>query len=312
MRANTIVRPVDIDPALQRNQNFTVAITVGFTDRRPDIATKVANELITLFLNEDARNRTNRATETTKFLSQEVEKLKTELAATDEKLLESRRQMPEGALPQITLLKLELAQKLGVYSESHPEVKRLKAQIELLEKSPASVSQAPATLGGIVANQLLDPLLLQRMSIQSNLENTAQKLAAARRGENLERDQFSERLEVLEQAVAPQTPAAPNRRKLTIFAFFAAAMAGFAGVFIIELIDKTIRNSSDLMAVANNQLIVAIPYIVTKAELNSKKSRTFYIAGTLIAVLLGALIAVHFLWRPLDELWPILLSRLGL
>ena len=68
MRANTVVRPVDIDPALQRNQNFTVAITVGFTDRRPDIATKVANELITLFLNEDARNRTNRATETTKFL----------------------------------------------------------------------------------------------------------------------------------------------------------------------------------------------------------------------------------------------------
>ncbi len=312
MRANTIVRPVDIDPALQRNQNFTVAITVGFTDRHPDIATKVANELITLFLNEDARNRTNRATETTKFLSQEVEKLKTELAATDEKLLESRRQMPEGALPQITLLKLELAQKLGVYSVSHPEVKRLKAQIESLEKSPASVSQAPATLGGIVANQLLDPLLLQRMSIQSNLENTAQKLAAARRGENLERDQFSERLEVLEQAVAPQTPAAPNRRKLTTFAFFAAAMAGFAGVFIIELIDKTIRNVSDLMAVANNQLIVAIPYLVTKAELNSKKSRTFYIAGTLIAVLLGALIAVHFLWRPLDELWPILLSRLGL
>ena len=173
MRANTFVKPVDIDPALQRNQNFTVAITVGFTDRRPDIATKVANELITLFLNEDARNRTNRATETTKFLSQEVEKLKTELAATDEKLLESRRQMQEGALPQITMLKLELAQKLGVYSESHPEVKRLKAQIESLEKSPASVSQAPATLGGIVANQLLDPLLLQRMSIQSNLENTA-------------------------------------------------------------------------------------------------------------------------------------------
>ena len=99
-------------------------------------------------------------------------------------------------------------------------MKRLKAQIKSLEKSPASVSQAPATLGGIVANQLLDPLLLQRMSIQSNIENTAQKLDAARRGENLERDQFSERLEVLEQAVPPQTAQqAPIDRKLTIFAF---------------------------------------------------------------------------------------------
>ena len=115
MRANTVVKPVDIDPALQRNQNFTVAITVGFMDRRPDIATKVANELITLFLNEDARNRTNRATETTKFLPQEVEKLKTELAATDEKLLESRRQMPEGALPHNYSTQVGARAKTGVY-----------------------------------------------------------------------------------------------------------------------------------------------------------------------------------------------------
>ena len=70
MRANTVIKPVEID--VQGQQNLTVAITVGFTDRRPDVATKVANELITLFLSEDARNRTNRATETTKFLAQEV------------------------------------------------------------------------------------------------------------------------------------------------------------------------------------------------------------------------------------------------
>ena len=117
MRANTIIKPIGIDPQ-GGQQNLTVAITVGFTDRRPDIATKVANELITLFLSEDARNRTNRATETTKFLAQEVDKLQAELASIDEKLIESRRQAPvaEGTLPQLTLLKAELAQKSAVYS----------------------------------------------------------------------------------------------------------------------------------------------------------------------------------------------------
>ena len=93
MRANTVVKPIEIDPQ-GGQQNLTVAVTVGFTDRRPDIATKVANELITLFLSEDARNRTNRATETTKFLAQEVDKLQAELASIDEKLIESRRQAP--------------------------------------------------------------------------------------------------------------------------------------------------------------------------------------------------------------------------
>jgi protein tyrosine kinase modulator len=312
MRANTVVRAVDIDPALQRNQNVTIAITVGFTDRRPDVATRVANELITLFLNEDARNRTNRATETTKFLAQEVEKLKAELASIDERIIEARRRNPASeALPQLTLLRAELAQKAAVFSQTHPEVKRLKAQIEALEKAPAAVSQAPATLGGYTAGQFLDPLLLQRVSVQTNLENTNQKLAAAQRGENLERDQFSERLEVLEQAVPPQKPIKPNRQKLLAFTFAAAIMAGFAGILAIETIDKTIRTSSDLMTVSNGQLIVSIPYIVTKAELHNKKNKMIFVIGALILVFLVGLIAIHFLWRPLDELWLILQARFG-
>jgi uncharacterized protein involved in exopolysaccharide biosynthesis len=311
MRANTVIKPVELDSQRRQSENFTVAVTVGFTDRRPEVATQVANELITLFLNEDARNRTNRATETTKFLSQEVDKLRTELASIDARLLQMKVQLPGGPLPLLTSLKAEYTQKSAVYSQSHPDMKRLKAQIEALENEPAPATQGPATLGAIATNQLLDPIVLQRISVQQNLETTSQKLAAARRGESLERDQFSERLEVLEQAVPPQKPIKPNRPKMIALAFVAAVMAGFAGIFAIESIDKTIRNTSDLMAVANSQLIVAIPYIVTKGELHKKKSRTVIILGSLITILIIGLAAIHFLLRPLDELWPIFLTRLG-
>jgi uncharacterized protein involved in exopolysaccharide biosynthesis len=306
MRANTIVKPVELGV---QNQIVTVAVTVGFTDRRPDIATNVANELITLFLTEDARNRTNRATETTKFLEQEVKKLQSELASIDDKLIRSRELTP-GTVPQLALLKLEYTAKSAVFSPSHPEVRRLKAQIEALEKEGGEWVQAsPAPVGGY--NQLLDPLVLQRISVQSNLESTSQKLAAARRGESLERDQFSERLEVLEQAIPPQRPIKPNRPKLLALAFFAAVAVGFAGIFTIETIDKTIRNKDDLMTVANGQLIVEIPYLATKVELQNKKSRMVFLLGIMAASLLVGLIAIHFLLRPLDELWPILLTRLG-
>jgi uncharacterized protein involved in exopolysaccharide biosynthesis len=316
MRANTVIKPIGIEQGGQ--QNLTVALTVGFTDRRPDIATRVANELITLFLSEDARNRTNRATETTKFLAQEVDKLQAELASIDEKLIDSRRQTPlaEGTLPQLTLLKAELAQKSAIYSETHPEVKRLKAQIEALEKAPISVAQAPAqapnTLGGYSMNQPLGMLMVQRMGVQQNLETTSQKLAAARRGENLERDQFSERLEVLEQAVPPQRPIKPKRPQLIALAFAAAMMAGFAGIWTVESFDKTIRSSRDLSTVTNGRLMVAIPYLATKMELQKKNSRIVFVIGIMVAILLLAVIGVHFLLRPLDELWPILLTRLGI
>jgi hypothetical protein len=64
---------------------------VGFTDRRPDVATKVANELLTLFLNEDVRNRTNRAMETTKFLAREAQRLENDLGSVEAKIADLRR-----------------------------------------------------------------------------------------------------------------------------------------------------------------------------------------------------------------------------
>ena len=314
MRANIVIKAVEMDLQRRQNENYTVAITVGFTDRRPDVATKVANELITLFLNEDARNRTARATETTRFLEQEVQKLQTDLASIDAKLLESRRQEPAGetTLPQLTALKAELAQKEAVYSPSHPEVKRLKAAIAALEKVTVPAAQLAAATRGNLTNEPLDPLWLQRMGIQQNLETTAQKLAAARRGESLERDQFAERLEVLEQAVPPQKPLKPNRPKIIAFAFLAALMAGFAGIMAVESFDKTIRGSKDLLSVANGQLIVAIPYIVTQGELFRNKRRIVLTIGLSMAAVLVGLAGVHFLVRPLDELWLVLMQRLAI
>src|SRR5262249_31139593 len=138
----------------------------------------------------------------------------------------------------------------------------------------------------------------------------SQKLSAARVGENLERDQFSERLEILEQAVVPQKPIKPNRPKIIALAFFAAVMAGFGAIFAVESFDRTIRGSRDLLRVADGHLLVTIPYIATRAELVRKKGRILLAVSISLAVLLGALLVVHFLVRPLDELWAVFMTRL--
>ncbi len=316
MRENTLITPVELEQTRGRRANpdelNTIAVSVGFTYNRADIATKVANDLITLFLNEDARNRTNRAMETSKFLEREVQRLEGELASIEPKISEVKRNamsQPDLAqLPQLATLKAELAQKSGVYGKSHPEIKRLKGQIESLEKIPPP----PAAVAKIVQidNDALDALVTQRTSIQNNLEGAARKLTAARLGEKLERDQFAERLQVLEQAVPPQKPIKPNRIKLMGLAFVAAVMAGIGGVFAVETLDRTIRSSRDLERVGDGHLIVALPYISTKAELVRKKSRIALGLAISVVAVLAALAAVHFLWRPLDEVWTIVLDRL--
>lgn len=315
MKESAKVAPIEL---LQRGRNETViAVTIGFSHRRADVAMQVANELVTLFLNEDARSRTARAMETTKFLAREVQKLESDLAAVEVKIAQLRVQQqqvgsspPDTPMTQLATLRAELAQKSSVYSQTHPEIRRLKGQISALEKLFGAAAPTTETRVDQENIALLDALQQQRKAIQKNIEDTAQKLATARTGENLERGQFSERLEVLEQAILPQKPVKPNRPRIIALAFFFAAMVGLGGVFAAETLDRTIRGSRDLLTVAGGHAFVAIPYISTQAELTRSKSKAALIVGSLIVAVVVALTLTHFLVRPLDELWTIFITRL--
>ena len=77
MRKKTKIAPVDLqlDFKQRSRENPTIVFAVGFEYADAATATRVANELMTRILNEDLRDRTSRATDTTKFLSREVQRL---------------------------------------------------------------------------------------------------------------------------------------------------------------------------------------------------------------------------------------------
>ena len=87
-------KSVKIEPVVQPlafangslSQHPTVIFTVGFQYSDPQNAARVANELVTRILDLDLRDRTSRATDTTKFLAREVQRLQAESSAIDAKL----------------------------------------------------------------------------------------------------------------------------------------------------------------------------------------------------------------------------------
>jgi hypothetical protein len=87
-------------------------------------------------------------------------------------------------------------------------------------------------------------------------------------------------------------------------------MAAFAGVFTIESLDRTIRGSRDLREIAGSEQVVSIPYIWTKAEKTRKRRRSAAVGLIALVLVVAALLAVNFLIRPLDELWPLLLEKI--
>jgi len=299
-------------------QNPTVIFTVGFEYSDPQNAARVANELVTRILDLDLRDRTSRASDTTKFLTREVQRLQAESSVIDAKLARARlspersssRTRPDPAAAQLAQLRAELAQKSALYSDRNFQIQALKRQIEALEKVAPQPTTSPTTAAEPAPSADLDTLETQQKSIQTNLEAATQKLAAARLGETLERDQQSEKLEVIDQPTQPQEPVSPNRPKIAGIAAVLALMLGGGIAVVAELLDRAIRRSSDLYGVVDSELVMSVPYIYTQSELRHRKKK-FLLVLTMVSILLaGGAAAAYWFLPPLDLI--IAKARVGL
>lgn len=82
-----------------RNQVTASAIDITFRADRADVASRVANEFVTLLLQENLRTRGESASETLGFFTSEVERLGRELNGVEEQIKDFKIEN-EGALPE--------------------------------------------------------------------------------------------------------------------------------------------------------------------------------------------------------------------
>src|SRR3972149_6209968 len=87
-----------VDPRSGQLTKATIAFTLAFEGNDAKVAQKVANELTTLYLNENLKTRADKASETTLFLTSESERLGQYIAELEGKLAEFKRKN-RGRLP---------------------------------------------------------------------------------------------------------------------------------------------------------------------------------------------------------------------
>lgn len=96
-----------VSAAVKGRGEVTIAFRLSFEHRQPEIANKVAKELVTLFLDENIKQRTERASETTEFLTQEADKLRVELETLENRLADFK-QAHSNALPEHQELRMNM------------------------------------------------------------------------------------------------------------------------------------------------------------------------------------------------------------
>jgi polysaccharide biosynthesis transport protein len=102
-----------VDPQTGRPSTATIAFTVGFEGRNPSIVQQVANQLTTLYLNENLKSSTEKASGTYEFLTQEADHVSKKIAAIEAKMaaFKLRHVNDLPSLQQVTLQMLNQAQQ---------------------------------------------------------------------------------------------------------------------------------------------------------------------------------------------------------
>ena len=95
---------VTVEPTASNQQRQpTIAFTISFEDKHPDVALQVTNDLVTLFLDWNKKLRNEGARETTTFLSEESNKLKEEVDRLEAKISAFKKQNSENLPEQLDL-----------------------------------------------------------------------------------------------------------------------------------------------------------------------------------------------------------------
>ena len=116
-----------VDPRTGRPTQASIAFTVAYDNRSPQLAQRVANELVSLYLNENLKSRTQLAGDAARFLAEEGKRLSEQIAELEKKLAEFKEKHA-GELPELTQLNLQLMDR------TDREILEVERQISTLDE----------------------------------------------------------------------------------------------------------------------------------------------------------------------------------
>lgn len=151
MRQSLFVELLSADVQGVKGGKATIAFKVSFEYVKPEVAHKVANEIVTLFLDENVKARTERATETTEFLTQELDKLKIELELVENKVA-NFKQEHANSLPEHLEMHMGMMQRADAdIKELDREYKATQEELRYLDVELASSKSAAKATTAVAA-----------------------------------------------------------------------------------------------------------------------------------------------------------------
>ena len=183
--------------------------------------------------------------------------------------------------------------------------KLLADQNAMLEKRRAELAESLQRTPAIeIQLNALQRRLTEKQEMHAVI---TRKRTEAETGERLELNQQAERFEVVENAIVPQWPIAPNRKKIVVMGSGMVFALAFGLALAIDKMRPRVRSSAQLERQLGLRPVVSLPVVLTRQE----RRRLWALRGTAAAVFMLAipagLYAIDQYYKPL----PVLAEKLA-
>jgi len=143
-------------------------------------------------------------------------------------------------------------------------------------------------------------------------QETKAKQMQADVAKQLEAESKGEKFTLIDPAALPEKPVSPNRPAIIFLGFILALGSGLGFAIVADAISGTVRGARSIQRSLGALPLSVIPYEMNLQDRVKSKRIKKRVVILFVAVIVFALLFIHFVVSPLDVLWFRILRKIDI
>ena len=257
LQKNTKIK-FDVGRANSRNMDI---FSVTYRGRDPRFVRDYVNAIVKRYVIESLSFNRKEALGANRFIYEQMELYKEKIDRTERELAQQQRRPGVRTAARLEELQKTYNKLLTQYTEKHPEVMRIKAEIDDIEATRQQGSEQKSTSSGISANdrgsgstkgaaskseRKITDIERDLDAYKKVYESLVASLGRSEVSAQVEVQAKADTFNIIEPAVLPIKPVSRPRWTLIILGILAGIVGGAGTVVLLDMMDKTIKKVDTL------------------------------------------------------------------